>query len=234
MIALATGQVTIQGGDSAYQHFRRLFNSTPGTKNRLPQFVVECRTLGAFWGYIKKKFDSYAERREFIGDEFEPLLFFLEQPSLNPMDTAVSLVLNRFDPEEIHSAWQKAVERRESDPEGAITMARTLLESVCKHILDDRQIVYDDGIDLPKLYRLVANELELAPDQHTEEIFKRILGGCQSVVEGLAAVRNRLSDAHGKGHRPAKPEDRHAELAVNLAGSMATFLVRTHQEQKVV
>jgi hypothetical protein len=68
--------------------------------------------------------------------------------------------------------------------------------------------------------------------QHTEPIFKQILGGCTSVVEGLGALRNRLSDSHGKGLKRVKPDTRHAELAVNLAGSMATFLVETWEHLK--
>ncbi len=63
--------------------------------------------------------------------------------------------------------------------------------------------------------------------QHTERVFKQILGGCQAVIEGLGSLRNRLSDAHGKGKAGVKPAPCHAELAVNLAGAMATFLIAT-------
>jgi hypothetical protein len=123
--------------------------------------------------------------------------------------------------------WLKALERRAEDPEGAITTARTLLETVCKHILDDGGVPYKDDSDLPGLYKMTAKQLNLAPSQHSEEVFRQILGGCTSVVEGLGALRNRLSDAHGKGRLPVRPAARHAELAVNLAGTMATFLVAT-------
>jgi hypothetical protein len=74
--------------------------------------------------------------------------------------------------------------------------------------------------------------LNLSPAQHTEQIFKQILGGCKSVVEGLGAMRNKISDAHGKGKKSIKPASRHAELAVNLAGSMATYLVSTWEADK--
>jgi Abortive infection C-terminus len=53
-------------------------------------------------------------------------------------------------------------------------------------------------------------------------------------LEQVAAEKkdaDKLSDAHGKGKVPAKPEARHAELAVNLAGAMATFLVQTWEAQ---
>ena len=65
-----------------------------------------------------------------------------------------------------------------SDPSGAITATRTMLETVCKHILDEGRVEYDEGIDFPKLYGLVSQLLNLAPSQHTEQVFKQIFGGC--------------------------------------------------------
>jgi Abortive infection C-terminus len=138
----------------------------------------------------------------------------------------------RLDTKYISEAWQKALDRRHQDPEGAITAARTLLETVCKFILDERGIEYGDSADLPKLYGLTSKELNLAPSQHTEETFKKILGGAHSVIDGLAHLRNRLGDAHGQGKRPVRPLPRHAELAVNMAGSMASFLLATFEAKK--
>jgi hypothetical protein len=116
-----------------------------------------------------------------------------------------------------------------SDPEGAVTMARTLLESTCKHLLDEMGTPYNQQDDLPTLYHNVAEELNLSPSQHSEEIFSRILGSAQQIVEGLGAVRNRHSDAHGNSDATGRPSERHAELAVNLAGSTAAFLVKTYR-----
>ena len=86
---------------------------------------------------------------------------------------------------------------------------------------------YDDKSDLPKLYSQASKLLQLAPSQHTEDVFKRILGGCHTVVENLGSLRNKISDAHGSGRRRVKPSERHAALVVNLAGTMATFLIDT-------
>jgi hypothetical protein len=85
---------------------------------------------------------------------------------------------------------------------------------------------------MPKLYTLTSKQLNLSPSQHTEQLFKQILGGCQTVVEGVGALRNRHSDAHGKGISGTKPAPRHAELAVNLSGAMATFLLQTWEARK--
>ena len=150
-----------------------------------------------------------------------------EVVATHPADPVTGRVLKAFDEQGVHAAWSRALERREVDPEGAMTSARTLLEDVCKHILHEAGKPPDDREDLPKLYRRVAEVLALAPDRHTEEVFKRVLGGCQSVVEGLGTLRNKLGDAHGRGPKPVKPAPRHATLAVNLAGAMATFLVET-------
>ncbi len=210
----------------AYTELRRLLLGESTLVGRLPRFLSTCRDIKQFWAYIKK-FDGYQQRREHIWDEFRPALDYLESPGRTPLDEVTSNALATFDLETVHSIWSRALARRADDPEGAITSARTLLESICKHILDDANVEYDDAADLPKLYGLAAKQLNIAPSQHTEEVFKQILGGCFTVVNGLGTLRNRLSDAHGKGRLPAKPAPRHAELAVNLAGTIATFLVAT-------
>ena len=151
---------------------------------------------------------------------------------VQPADELISETLRSFDESGVHHAWRKALDRRVTDPEGAITAAKTLLETVCKHIVDDPHGTYGENDDLPKLYATAAEHLNLAPSQHTETVFKSILGNCQSIVGNLAALRNRLGDAHGQGRRPVKPQARHAELAVNLAGSMAMFLVSTWIDRK--
>ena len=156
-----------------------------------------------------------------------PTFSIRELAAGTPADAAISEVLSAFDEDGVHAAWRKALNRRSADPEGAITAARTLLETVCKHIVEASTGTLDDNDDLPTLYRKAAEVLNLAPDQHTERTFKAILGSCQNVVNSLATLRNRLSDAHGRGRKPVRPSARHAELAVNLAGTMATFLVST-------
>jgi Abortive infection C-terminus len=226
LIALATsGNATVE----EYQAGREEFANHPLVKDIAPRFLRTCRTPAAFWQFIKHKFPTYAERRQYLWDEFRPMFERIDGSKATPADDSVSKALEKFDTATVHQLWLKALERRETEPEGAITLARTLLESVCKHILDEQGQPYKPDSDLPGLYKMAAKTLNIAPSQHSETIFQQILGGCTAVVEGLGAMRNRLSDAHGQGKKPVKPAPRHAELAVNLAGAMATFLVATHQ-----
>lgn len=50
----------------------------------------------------------------------------------SPADRGISAALQAFDPNDVHGRWIAAVGRRADDPQGAITLARTLLEDVCK------------------------------------------------------------------------------------------------------
>ena len=219
--------------DWVYRLLRADFFDDPITQKLLPQFVGSNIDGKGLWSYLKGYHEgggAYAARRKHINEEFLPLLDYLSDTGA-PADAGVSAALSRYDADGVTVAWQKALDRRKSDPEGAITAARTLLEEVCKHILDDAGVTYEDKWDLPKLYSNTAKRMNFAPSQHTEETFKRILGGCHAIVESLGGLRNKISDAHGGGRRKVRPSERHAALAVNLAGSMAMFLIETWQKQ---
>ena len=185
MISYATGDTRLDEGE--FKRMREELLQEPLIKDRLPRFVRTHRDFKQFWGFIKKVSDHYQGRREYLWEQFRPALEFLEKPG-SPADEAVADILAKFDVENVHSVWSKALERRSDDPEGAITAARTLLETVCKYILDECGVSYDDNADLPKLYRLTADALNLAPSQQSEEIFKRIFGSCQTVEIGRAHV----------------------------------------------
>jgi len=229
LVACATGG---RADEMDYQRFRRALLDDPKAKARTPRFIETCRASDEFWEFIKHKFPSYRERRQFLWSEFNPLIEFLEQQARSPMTDVPAEVVLRPDWEGVQAAWRKALERKATDPEGAITAARTLLEATCKHILEEAKVVYDPKADLPKLYGLVAERLSLSPGQHVEKVFKQVLGGCTAVVEGLGALRSKIGDAHGQGKKAVRPAPRHAELVVNLAGSMATFLAATWDQNK--
>ncbi len=232
LVSVATGS-----GDNNddYPLLRMHFNESQQYKDLLPSFVRTNRSIPQFWQFIKGEYSSYAERRTFIWDQFLPLIDFLEGKNKAPADDDISNVLRSFNEDGVHSVWSKALERRHTDPDGAITSARTLLETVCKHILDDMQIAYNEkNPEMSELYKAVSKELNLSSDQHSEPVFRQILGGCSSVVNGLGILRNRLGDSHGNNKLAVSPAPRHAELAVNLAGSMSLFLISTwlHKKEK--
>ncbi|MGO9447061.1 MAG: abortive infection family protein [Solirubrobacteraceae bacterium] len=232
MVARVTGAPKVDS--HAYKAARDSVVGDPAAAKLAPECVRICRSPDEVWTYVKGQFmlDTYQSRREFFQREFEPLLTALERFASAPLDDLVSAEAEALDSASVLAAWGKAVERRSGDPEGAITAARTLLESVCKTILDDLGESYGSGDDLPKLYRVVSKALKLAPADYTDEQLRRILGGATTVVEGLGSLRNSEGDAHGRGRKSYKPSGRHAGLAVNLAGSVAVFLMQTWEDRR--
>lgn len=118
----------------------------------------------------------------------------------------------------------------DGDYSGAITNARSLVEAVLVGIekaLDSTASEYDG--DLVKLYRRVQKHLNLEPERKDiGDSLRQILSGLTSVVHGLAAMRNKMSDAHATSYRPSR---HHAKLAVYAATTLADFLFETKSYQ---
>ncbi len=224
LISYATGGTVTE---DEYRQLRLELLDEPILRDRLPRFVHTCRDLRQFWPFIQGISPNYRGRREYLWSEFGPIIDMLEQSdrSRPPSDDIISETLTNVDSDTIHQAWRRALQRRFDDPDGAITAARTLIETVCKHILDHSGVSYGNSPTLPELYRLTSQSLNLAPGQQTERELRRIFGSITVIVEGIGSLRNILGDAHGQGTGSEQPEIRHAELAVNLAGTLATFLI---------
>ncbi len=152
LVAVATGRAW-DGYEYEYGEFRSSLVGNPDISDKLPRFVRTNRDTAQFWNFIKQKFGTYQERREYLWEEFRPLLEWLEGQGDIPSRDGISEVLQGFDSINVQRDWVKALDRLNGDPEGAITSARTLLESVCKHILEQTDTPYEYDMDLPALYK---------------------------------------------------------------------------------
>jgi hypothetical protein len=65
------------GDDVEYKNPRRELTASQRISKFLPRLVHLCRDLAEFWSFIKPKFGTYAERREYLRNEFDPLLTML-------------------------------------------------------------------------------------------------------------------------------------------------------------
>ena len=164
-------------------------------------------------------------------DDIAKLRALLLGSSAPGSDAAAERLAGLTDWKSVQDSWRQALDKIHTDPEGAITATRTLLESTCKHICDERGVSYENNWDLSRLYKATAGAMEIAPDQHSEQVIKQILSGVTTVVTGLGALRNSLSDAHGRGKSSVRPAPRHAKLAVNAGFAITGFLIDTHVEK---
>src|SRR5438105_4132394 len=118
MIARATGG---NASDHEYMALRRYFIDKQELADVVPRVLRTCRDLSAFWAWAKKESETYDGRRRSLYAEFQPLLDKLEGCHRAPLDQGASDTLRSFDVDGVHAVWTKALSRRESDPEGAIT-----------------------------------------------------------------------------------------------------------------
>ncbi|MFN7325149.1 MAG: abortive infection family protein, partial [Chitinophagales bacterium] len=126
--------------------------------------------------------------------------------------------------EQIKKCDSKIFER---DLEGAITNARTLIESICLYIIESKtkQAQNYDG-NLLKLYRSVASHLRMSPGDYEDDNLRQILSGVFSIINGVSGLRNTYSDSHGSAPSMInyQVDKRHAILAVNLAKTISEYL----------
>jgi len=212
--------------NEGYEKIRLELLSEPSLKPKLPLFIEICETLEDFWFHVRKpKFEHYIERRQFLNEQFEPVISFLEKQSKVPSDGVTSAEFVEIDWDYVTDTWQKMLDRRNTDPAGAITSAKTLLEDVCKHILDESGTSYFKNEDLPNLYYKASQMINLHPSQHTENVDKKILGVCNSSVLAVGEFRNKYADSHGKGKTGIYPDQDYVRFVVNISGIVATLMI---------
>ena len=84
---------------AAYISLRQTLLQDENIRHKLPYVVRVCRNLDVFWEFISGKYSTYAERRQYLRDEFEPLMLSLEGfddiPFANSVEDGAVATTNR-------------------------------------------------------------------------------------------------------------------------------------------
>ena len=162
---------------------------------------------------------------------------FIPQPSKRqqPLIATIREYAAALDLEGLQSQIQRLAQAAENDPSLAVGTAKELVETICKTILEKRDVSTNDQ-ELPKLVRATAKELALLPDAIPDnakgsDVIRRLLSNLNQVAQGLAELRNLYGTGHGRAGRVKGIQPRHARLAVGAATTLATFLLETHLER---
>ena len=169
--------------------------------------------------------------------------FGYEEGNLTPVGKHHSLehiadTVSKFDLPELHRQIQRMQSAVEDDPGLAIGTAKELVESVCKTILEQRQILFGDDADIGQLVKETRKALGLIPESIPNsakgaESIRRLLSNLGNVAQGLAELRNLYGTGHGKGGTVKGLSPRHARLAVGAAAALTSFLFETHLERAI-
>lgn len=133
----------------------------------------------------------------------------------------------------------KSIEQAIAENPGlAFDLARTLVESVCRAVLDERNIRFSEHDDLPKLFKTASLHLPFLPPTASGEAgirdsLKRTLGGMSTAIQGICELRNQCGFAsHGSGAPRPPMESVQALLAAEAADTIVGFLHRVHRQDR--
>jgi hypothetical protein len=129
---------------------------------------------------------------------------------------------------ETREAWWKACSRLPSNPAAALTSAGSLLETVCREILDAWGQDPPPNTDVGQLVKQTLSAIGVPDPATLEGKAGRVLGGLNSIVGGIRELRNSSGEPHALIRSGVVADEHLAELAVNACGVLAVFLVERH------
>jgi hypothetical protein len=135
------------------------------------------------------------------------------------------------DASSIHEHMDRISGCMDTDPQQAVSGAKSLIEATTKLVLNELAQVYDEQANVPALVKRVQIALKLHPDTlaptaRGTDTVKRILSNLSQVAVGVAELRNEYGPDHGRTVAvPLGP--RHAHLAVGCASAYCRMLLET-------
>jgi hypothetical protein len=136
--------------------------------------------------------------------------------------------------QQVKSIEQAVVE----NPSLAFDLAKTLVESVCRAVLGERNIAFSQDDDLPRLFKTASQHLPFLPptasgEKDVRDSLKRTLGGLSTAIHGICELRNKCGFAsHGPGAPRPPMESVQALLAAEAADTIVGFLHRVHRQDR--
>jgi hypothetical protein len=133
----------------------------------------------------------------------------------------------------------KAIEQAVVENPGlAFDLAKTLIESTCRAILDQRSVAYSKTDDLPKLYKAAARVIPMLPPAASgaagvRDSLEQTINGLHTAIQGICELRNQCGFAsHGSGASRPVMEGVQALLAAEAADAIVGFLHRVHRQDR--
>jgi hypothetical protein len=136
--------------------------------------------------------------------------------------------------QQVMSIEQAVVE----NPSLTFDLARTLVESVCRAVLRERNIGFSEDDDLPKLFKTASQHLPFLPpsassEAEVRESLKKTLGGLSTAIQGIRELRNKCGFAsHGSGAPRPPMESVQALMAAEAADTIIGFPHRVHKQDR--
>jgi hypothetical protein len=232
-----------------------------GTGSRLPALIeaLEMATRSGDQTILKNIVERAADPRDFLNDpdRLQAVIDYLNArlsydglelqragqqvrlgspgQSASVVDALVNAVVV-IDFDTVNRDLERALASAETDPEDAVTSACSVVESVCRSVLVELGVPLPAKKDIQGLYQAVREPLGLTPDKQgvADDIandVRTILGGLNSVVNGVGSLRTHGGDAHGRERGYRRIDPRIARLAIHSASTVSLFLLESWQKK---
>lgn len=122
----------------------------------------------------------------------------------------------------------------------ALGTAKELVETCCKSILKEKGQTYDKNWDLGQLFKKTIKEISFrdlsAVDNPTQadKSIKQIIGGLNSVIQGITELRNAYGSGHGKEKDFIALPSSYAKFIVSVVSDIVLFLLQINGEHTEV
>lgn len=230
LIDRATGGNCDDKSEEDYARIRLIILKTAKTNSDkkiselLPSLLKKYQTLNSFWNFIKSKFAYYSERRTYIYGDFQPIKHYLEDKIILSESSLIqpNILSSQYINDMMDKMRHRLREPGNPDCDGAITLARTFVDTVEKEIykkLSGKEA--NSKWDAGRLRKEITFLLNIDASQDYDKRLKKIISGLNSINDGISELRNVAGDAHTKKYSARL---HHAELAVNSACTLCQFL----------
>ncbi len=129
--------------------------------------------------------------------------------------------------------FEKAYNNVETDPDLAIALSYSALESVCKEILNDPrvEIPYDKTMTLSKLINAICKGFKIIDTNLPVEL-KTIGSSLINIAKAIEDLRSDKTKAHGKTDSDYRVQDSlYTKFVVNSVASIGLFLLNFYKEK---
>lgn len=182
----------------------------------------------------QSKIDAYATLHNMPGDLLLRIAIDLglETPDFIPsIPTFKNELKSNY--ETASQTFEKAYSNVETDPELAIALAYSALESIIKEILKDKRIsiLYDKNQTLPKLIGVICKAFKLIDEKLPVEL-KTIGSSLINIAKSIEDLRSDKTLAHGQTDEDYKLQDPlYARFIINSVTSVGLFLLNFYKEK---
>ncbi|EAQ65746.1 hypothetical protein MED121_09278 [Marinomonas sp. MED121] len=227
----------ISDDDLHYQILRNKLIEQEALKSYLPKLLIQNNSLNSIKTFFQNKYKDYhtPQKQEFIKNDFERIKNYLinKAPMNEGLLDKLSDFDKKFDSKDVHQYWKDALDSIERNNLGnAFTLSRTMIEGVCKRVLNAKGKNTDSAKSLTSLSAEVISTLETGQFNQVNPIRKKTLKLLSNSVDAIETFRTQYGDAHDLNNKNIELEQHFARVTINIAGSASLFLVEEYLNQE--